>query len=87
MVKRSKRLKSAIESYKEEIEKHFLKLENDFKEENEILARYHIKEIDKSLIATLEYKLDLLGVKKEYSALIKKYKDKLKSYKNRFGIE
>ena len=34
MVKRNKRLKSAIESYKSEIEKHFEKLDKDVDEED-----------------------------------------------------
>ena len=43
MAKRDKRLKKSIESFKEQIEKHFKKLDNDLNEKNEINARYHIK--------------------------------------------
>lgn len=74
MVKRSKKLKSAIESYKAEIEKHFEKLDKDIIEQDEILAKYHAKEIDKSLIATLERKIDLLGANAKDVELLKRYK-------------
>ena len=87
MVKRNKRLKIAIGSYKDEIEKHFEKLEEDINKENEILAKYHIKEIDKSLIKALEEKISLLGMESEYSELIRKYKDRLEKYKKKLGIE
>jgi hypothetical protein len=87
MVKRSNRLKKAIESYKEEIERHFDKLDNDLLENNEILAKYHIKEIDLSFIATLEKKLVLLDDNKENKELIDKYKQRLKEYKKKLGIE
>lgn len=87
MAKRSKRLRNAIESYKAEIEKHFEKLDRDINEKNEILTRYHIKEIDKSLITALEHKINLLGEDEEYSELIKKYKNRLESYKKRLSRE
>ena len=87
MVKRSSKLKSAIESYKDEIEKHFEKLDNDINEKNEILAKYHVKEIDKSLITTLERKINLLGMSQEYSELIKKYKSRLEEYKKKLGMK
>jgi uncharacterized secreted protein with C-terminal beta-propeller domain len=87
MVKRSKRLKNAIESYKEEIEKHFKKLENDINEKDDILAKYHIKEIDKSLIAALEHKISLLGANAEDIELIKRYRSLLEEYKKKLGIE
>lgn len=63
MPKRSKRLKKSIESVKKQIDEHFDKLERDIKEKNEVLARYHIKEIDKSLIGDLENRIKLLGGK------------------------
>ncbi len=86
MVKRSKKLKSAIESYKAEIEKHFEKLDNDINEQDEILARYHIKEIDKSFISAWENKISLLEKGAEYSHLIKKYRNRLEEYKKKLGI-
>jgi len=87
MAKRSKRLKTAIESYKSEIEKHFDKLDKDLSEKDEILAKYHIKEIDKSLITALEHKLNLLGENSENIELIKDYKNRLENYKKKLGIE
>ncbi|MDO8508998.1 MAG: hypothetical protein Q7S27_04925 [Nanoarchaeota archaeon] len=85
MAKRSKRLKKAIESYKDEIEKHFNKLDKDIEEGGNILARYYIKELDKSLIDALEKKLGLLGEDEETSELLKKYKARLMEYKKKVG--
>ena len=87
MVKRSKKLKSAIESYKDEIEKHFEKLDKDIIEKDEILARYHAKEIDKSLITTLERKINLLGANAKDVELLKRYKAHLEEYKKKLSIE
>ena len=87
MVKRNNRLKRAIESYKKEIEKHFEKLDNDLIENNETLVRYHIKEINLSLIASLEKKLILLEDNKENKELINKYKQRLEEYKKKLGVE
>ncbi len=87
MAKRTKRLKSAIESYKKEIEKHFERLNKEIEEKDEILARYHIKEIDKSLITALEHKISLLGKTSENSELIKRYKNSLEEYKKKLSIE
>ena len=87
MAKRTKRLKSAIESYKKEIEKHFGRLDKEIDEKDEILARYHIKEIDKSLITALKQKIGLLGETRRDSELIKKYKNRLEKYKKKLRIE
>ena len=87
MAKRAKKLKIAIESYKSEIETHFEKLEKDMREENELLARYHIKEIDKSLIAALEHKISLLGENASYTELIKTYKKRLEDFKRKLGMD
>ena len=74
MVKRIKRLEKGAESLKMEIEAHFQKVEKDI-EENEIdLGKYHIKEIERSLIFTLERKINLIGITEESSELIKEYK-------------
>lgn len=62
MVKRAKKLKKGIESLKEEIEKHFLKIEKDIQEHNLDRGRYHFKEIDKSLLKALEMKMEILGL-------------------------
>jgi len=92
MVKRDKKLKKAIESYKEEIEKHFEKLDKDILENDEITARYHIKEIDKSLIASLEKKMNLLNEIKntkespENKRLINLYRKKLEEYKKKLSM-
>ena len=87
MAKRSNRLKKAIESYKKEIERHFEKLDYDLINNNEILARYHIKEISLSLIASLEKKLILLEDNQENKELIEKYKQRLEKYKKKLGID
>jgi len=94
MVKRDKKLKKSTESYKKEIENHFAKLDKDIMEEDEITARYHIKEIDKSLIVNLEKKIALLIKSKkdnketqENKALINKYRKKLEEYKKKLSFE
>ncbi len=87
MAKRSVRLEKGIESIKEEIKSHFDKLDKEIKDEDEIMARYHIKEIDKSLIDALEYKINLLGKNKEDEKLIIEFRRKLKDYKDKLGIE
>jgi len=86
MVKRSKRLEKGIESLKKEIGEHFDKLEKDISEGDEILVKYHAKEIDKSLIVALERKINLVGEDIDHNALIKKYRDILKEYKKKLGI-
>ncbi|MEK6873680.1 MAG: hypothetical protein AABW91_02450 [Nanoarchaeota archaeon] len=87
MVKRSKRLEKGIKSLKKEIEEHFGKLDKDIIEENEILARYHIKEIDKSFISVLEHKINLVGGNSGDIELIKRYKNRLEEYKKKLGME
>lgn len=62
MVKRAKRLEKGIESLKQEIENHFEKINQDISEGNIDRGKYHIKEIDKSLLFTLERKIQILGV-------------------------
>jgi len=79
MVKRNKRLNKSIESLKSQIEKHFTKLENEIKEENEIVAKYHIKEIDNSFLADLEKKMKFLGQVDE--ELLNSYLERLNRYK------
>jgi len=58
---KKKKAKKSIESIKNQIEKHFEKLENDIKEKKIELARYHAKEIDKSLLFDLEVQMRILG--------------------------
>ncbi|MBS3098845.1 hypothetical protein J4462_01385 [Candidatus Pacearchaeota archaeon] len=76
MAKREKRLRKSIESIKKQIEEHFKKLEEDIAEGNDVVAGYHIKEIDKSLIDDLEYRMELLG---------KVDKNVLERYRRRLG--
>jgi len=76
MVKRTKRIERSLESLKKQIEIHLDKLEKDIKEKNEILARYHIKEIEKSLLDDLEYRMGLLG--KIDKNPLEKYRKRLK---------
>ncbi len=80
MAKRIKRLEKGIESLKEEIENHFIKLECDIKINNFDLGRYHSTELEKSLIKSLEIKLDILNIK-DHS--LHRYKDRLDKLKKK----
>jgi len=80
MVKRVKRLKKGIESLEEEIEKHFIKLEQDIKDGQIDRGRYHFKEIDKSLLLALERKLEFLKIE---SNLVEQYRKRLGELKRR----
>jgi len=71
---KEKRIKKGVESLKKQIEIHFNKLEKDLEEKNFEYARYHIKELDKSLISSLKRLLDILG---EEDKIIKKYRERL----------
>ena len=62
MAERIKRLEKGIESLKEEIEKHFEKLENDLYRKDFDSGKYHANEIEKSLLKALEDKLMILGI-------------------------
>jgi len=91
MAKRDKKLKTTLESYKEQIEKHFEKLDKDILEKKEFIARYHIREINNSLIASLE-KIRIILSKRgketqEEEELIDKYKRKLEEYKKKISME
>jgi hypothetical protein len=78
MVKRIKRLERGIESLKEEIEKHLKKIEEDIFENNLDRGRYHIKEIDKSLLNALELKIQILGIDDDSIKMFRKKLDELK---------
>jgi len=80
MAKRSKRIKTGIESIKKEIETHFKKIEEDIDSGNFEGGRYHIKELDQSLIDALKYKLKLIGEEDED---IKKYEERLQILKDK----
>ena len=81
MAKRTKRIKKGVESITKEIEKHFGKLEEDIQEGNIDRGRYHLKELDKSLLTSLQIKLDILGydddIVKVYQKRLGKLKKKL----------
>ncbi len=83
MAKRIKRLEKGVESLKKEIEEHFFKIEKDIQEENMERGRYHIKEIDKSLLKALEIKLEILGIEDES---VKIYKEKINELKKRLEL-
>jgi hypothetical protein len=74
MAKRTKKLEKGIESIKKEIGKHFTKIEKDIEEGNIDRGRYHIKEIDKSLLTALDLKTKMLGTKDKS---VEKYRKKL----------
>jgi len=85
MVKRIKKAEKGIESLKEQIEKYFDKIETDILEGNIDRGRYHIKEIDKSLLKALEIKIKLLGIEKDN--FIQNYKEKIKKLRKILGLE
>ncbi len=78
MVKRAKRLGSGIDSLKKEIEKHFKKIEEDIREKNIDRGKYHIKEIDKSLLKVLEIKIKILGAEDDSIQIYRERLEKLK---------
>lgn len=84
MVKRAKRVEKGIESLKKEIEYHFHKIEDDILEENIDRGRYHIKEIDKSLLKALEIKIKILGIEDNNSIQI--YRERLEKLRKSIGL-
>jgi hypothetical protein len=78
MAKRTKRLEKGAESLKEEIEEHFKKIEEDIKENKIDRGRYHIKEIDKSLLKALEIKIQILGVEDNSVEIFRKRLEEVK---------
>ncbi|MBI2107343.1 hypothetical protein HYT57_05155 [Candidatus Woesearchaeota archaeon] len=78
MVKRAKRLGKGIESLKKEIEGHFTKIEKDIQEGNVERGRYHIKEIEKSLLKALELKIKTLGKDDNSVIIYRKRLEKLR---------
>ncbi len=79
MVKRAKKIRKGIESLKKEIEKHIEKIEEDIKEKKIDRGRYHIKEVNKSLLTALKLKIELLGVGDNDS--VKAYQKRLEKLK------
>jgi len=84
MVKRTKRLEKGIESLKKEIEEHFSKIEKGIKENRVERGRYHIKEIDKSLLKSLEIKMEILGIEDNS---IEAYRERLNNLKKSLGLD
>lgn len=84
MAKRAKRAEKGTESLKKEIEKHFEKIEEDIREEKIDRGRYHIKEIDKSLLKALELKIKILGIEDDS---VEVYRERLEKLKKRLGLE
>lgn len=82
MAKRTKRAEKGAESIIKEIEKHLKKLDDDIRERNLERGRYHYKEIDRSLLPSLEIKLRVLGENKEIIKVYRKKLDKLKEELN-----
>jgi len=78
MAKRAKRAEKGIESLKEEIEKHFEKIEQDIQKNNIDRGRYHFKEIDKSLLTALKLKIEILGKADDSVEVFKERLEKLR---------
>ncbi len=78
MVKRVKRLEKGVDSLKDEIEEHFSKLEKDIQEGRIEMGRYHLKEIDKSLLKALEIKIKILGLNDDS---VKNFRERLDNLK------
>ena len=84
MVKRVKRVEKGVESLKKEIEEHFLKIESDIQENKIDRGRYHVKEIDKSLLKALEIKLEIIGIEDDS---VKTFKERLNKIKGKLKTE
>jgi hypothetical protein len=82
MARRTKRVEKGIESLKKEIEEHFAKIERDVQENNIDRGRYHVKEIDKSLLKALEIKLKISGLEDDS---VKLYRERLNKIKASLG--
>ena len=63
---------------KKEIEEHFAKLEEDIRMNRVERGRYHAKEIDKSLLKSLEIKLEFLGSNDDSLGIYRERLNKLK---------
>lgn len=82
MVKRAKRLKTGIESLKKEIESHLKKIKQDINNKDFDMGKYHIKEVNRSLIHALRYKLEILGIKDKD---VEKYEKEIKKLNENRG--
>ncbi|MBM3233603.1 hypothetical protein FJZ19_00745 [Candidatus Pacearchaeota archaeon] len=84
MAKRAKRIEKGIESLKKEIEEHLDKIEKDILEKNIDRGRYHIKEVDKSLLKALELKIKILGIENDNSVSV--YRERLEKLRKSLGL-
>ena len=80
---KNKKTKQSIESIKRRIEDHFEKLEKEIEADDEILARYYIKEIDRSSLDVLERKMKFLEEVNE--ELIERYRKKLRKIEEKLS--
>jgi hypothetical protein len=78
MVKRNKKIEKGVDSLKREIEEHFSKLEEDIKEGMIDRGKYHFKEIEKSLLKSLELKIQIIGIKDDSIELFRMRLEKIK---------
>ncbi len=83
MGKRFKRIEKGADSLKKEIEEHFLKVDIDLKENNLDRGKYHIKEIDKSLLKALEIKISILGIEDNS---VQVYRERLRKLREKLGL-
>jgi len=84
MDKRTKRTLKGIDSIKKEIEKHFIKIDEDIAENRLERAEYHFKEINRSFLPALENKIKITNSSdKELNHL----KDKLESKKKKINFK
>ena len=83
MAKRTKRAEKGIESLKQEIENHLEKIEKDIEEGNIDRGKYHIKEIDKSLLKALELKMRIVGVEDD---AVEVYRKRIEELNNKLEV-
>jgi hypothetical protein len=83
MAKRTKKIEKGVESLKQQIEEHFSRIERDIKENRIERGRYHIKEIDRSLLKALELKISVLGIEDKS---LKSYKERLERLKKKLDL-
>ncbi len=79
MSKKSKAKKAKISLIKE-IEKHFIKLENDISNDSFELGIYHTKEIEKDFLIQLGKRLEILN---EPSDILLEFKERLDRLKKK----
>ena len=85
MSKKSKTKKAKFSLIKE-IEKHFVKLENDINNNSFDLGRYHTKEIEKDFLIQLERELKILNEPSDILIQLRERLEKLKKRVKDFEI-